>query len=117
MPMDAAANENQVRRVRVATVMHYRHAVQGVRAMSILGLPDVNAAWLRARVHHELRSLLTSALMEQLLLSVSRMHDAKPDLDGIPSILSLLRVEAVRKVVVVSGCDHYLDEANRRWAP
>jgi hypothetical protein len=107
--------EEYIRRVQVATTMHYQDAVQGVLAMSILGLPDLNSGILRASIEIRLRTLLSSALMDGLLLSVSRMHDSKADTDGIPSILRMLRSDDVRKVVVASGCDHHLDEARAKW--
>jgi hypothetical protein len=92
------------------------NAVQGVLAMSILGLPSTKIGLVRASIEPRLRTLLTSALVERLLLSVSRMHDTEPDTDGVPSILRMLRSDAVRNSVVASGCDRYLDEARAKWS-
>jgi len=108
-------DKEQVQRVQVAIALHYQHSVQGVQAMALMGLPNPSAALVRAQVNSELRKLLYTALWDQLMLSISRMHDTKKDLDGIPSILRLLRNDAIRGEVIAPGCAHYLTSANIKW--
>jgi hypothetical protein len=57
--------KEQVQRVQVATAVHYHHAVQGVQAMAILSLPDLNSGGVRAQLNSQLQLLLTSALGDQ----------------------------------------------------
>jgi hypothetical protein len=103
-----------VARVQMALVMHYQHAVEGVGAMALLGLPTEQAAMMLVRVPFEVRNLITRALLEKLFLTVTRMHDRHGD--GLRNIFDKLDRPDVRDAVLCVGGEQHLAAARSKWA-
>jgi hypothetical protein len=110
----AAGSAKLVARVQRALVVHYQHAAEGVGAIALLGLPSEQAAMMRVRVHFEVRNLITTALLEKLFLTVTRMHDRQGD--GLPNIFKCLDQADVQSAALSAGGEPHLNAARVKWA-